>query len=92
MGSRSDGSGLRLCGELGYGGFEFGVGRIGCEAVRLPEDVAIGSGDENVGIVGGGKVDEFFPIRLMVINGNEVRVLDGGNVFMHAVENHRANE
>jgi hypothetical protein len=58
----------------------------------LPEGVAVGRNDEDVGIVGGGKVDEFFPIRLVVINGNEVRVLGGGNVFTHAVENQRANE
>jgi hypothetical protein len=77
---------------LGDGGFEFGVGGIGDGAMGLPESVAVGRNEEDVGIVGGGKVDEFFPIRLVVINRNEVRVLGSGNLFTHAVENHRTNE
>jgi len=60
--------------------------------VGLPKDVAVGTGDENVGVVGSGEVHELLPIRLVVINGNEVGVLGGGNVFAHAVDNHGTNE
>jgi hypothetical protein len=58
----------------------------------LPKDVAFGTGDEDVGVVDSGKVDELLPIRLVIINGNEVGVLGGGNIFAHAMENHGTNE
>jgi hypothetical protein len=79
-------------GKLCDGGLKFGVGRVAEEAVGLPKDVAVGTGDEDVSVVGSGKVDELFPIRLVVIDGNEVRVLGSGNIFPHAMENHGTNE
>jgi hypothetical protein len=79
-------------GKLCDGGLEFGVGGVAEEAVGLPKDVAVGTGDEDINVVGSGKVDELFPIRLVVIDGNEVRVLGSGNIFAHAMENHGTNE
>ena len=58
----------------------------------LPEDVAIGAGDENVGIVSSGEVDEFLPIFFVIINGNEARMQIRGNILAHAAENHGADQ
>ena len=90
--SRREGSGLRFCGELGDSGFEFGVGGIGYEAVRLPKDVSVGRGDENVGIVRSGKIDEFFPVGFVVSDGHKMRLFSGGKSFAHAAQDHGAHE
>jgi hypothetical protein len=65
-------SGLRIGGELGEVGMKVGVGGVAQQAVGLPEHVAIGAGDEDIGIVSPGEVDEFLPIFFVIINGNEV--------------------
>lgn len=75
----------------GDGGLEFGVGGVIDGTVGLPEDVAVGIGEEDVSVVGGREVDQFFPFVLVIVERHKMRVLGGGNVFAHAVDDHAAD-
>ena len=68
-----------------------GVRGIGDRTVSLPKDVAVGSGEQDIGVVRRGEIDEFFPVVLMIEKRDEVRMLRGGNVLAHAVDDHAAN-
>jgi len=60
--------------------------------VRLPGDVTARIGEENVGVVGRGKIDELLPFVFMIEDGNEMGLLFGGQVFAHAAQNHGADK
>lgn len=49
-------------------------------------------GEEDVAIVGAGKVGEFLPFVFVIEDWNEMGLLFGGHVFAHAAENHRADK
>jgi hypothetical protein len=76
----------------GDGGFQCGIGGIGDRAVGLPKDVAVGSGEEDVGVIGRGEVDQFFPLVLMIKERDEMRMLRGRNVFAHAADDGAVDE
>ena len=59
----------------GDGGFQGGVGAIGYGAVGLPKDVAVRSGEEDVGVIGRGEIDQFFPFVLVIEKWDEMRLL-----------------
>lgn len=54
----------------------------------LPHDVTLRVGDDEVGIVRGGKIDEFSPRGFVVEDGHEMRLFRGGNLLAYAVEDH----
>lgn len=58
----------------------------------LPEDAAVGSGEEDIGIVGRGEVDQPFPFVLAIEKRDEMRMLRGRNVFAHATDDGAADE
>jgi len=74
------------------GGAEFGVGGIADGAVSLPENVPVGSAEEEVGVVGSGEVDQFFPLVLMIEERDEMSMLGGRNVFAHTMDDGAADE
>jgi len=58
----------------------------------VPGDVTVRIGEENVGVVGRGKVDELLPFVFVIEDGNEMGLLFGGQVFAHAAQNHGADK
>ena len=74
------------------GGAEFAVGGIADGAVSLPENVPVGSAEEEVGVVGSGEVDQFFPLVLMIEERDEMSMLGGRNVFAHTMDDGAADE
>ena len=65
---------------------------IGKGAMGLPRGVPVGSGNDEVRIIGGGKIDELFPFGFVGVERNEVGKLFLGGIFTHTAENHRAHE
>jgi len=60
--------------------------------VGLPDGMAVGRGNDEVGIIGGGEVDEFLPVRFVGIERDEAAELLSGDAFAHAVNDHGANQ
>lgn len=58
----------------------------------LPDGMAVGRGNDEVGIIGGGEVDEFLPVRFVGIERDEAAELLSGDAFAHAVNDHGANQ
>jgi len=78
--------------EFSDGGFQVGEGGVGDRAVGLPQNETVRICEEHVGIVGAGETNSGFPFGFVIIDGQEVRMLRGGDVAADAVEDHGANE
>jgi len=83
------GGGLFEEGSDGF--FETGVDCVGVGAVGLPDGMAVGRGNDEVGVIGYGEVDEFLPVRFVGIERDEAAELLSGDVFAHAVNDQGAN-
>lgn len=64
---------------------------VGVRAVSQPDGTAIGRGNNEVSIIGRGEVDEFLPVRFIGIARDEAVELLGGDAFLHAINDHRAD-
>ena len=47
----------------------------------LPDGMAVGRGNDEVGIIGGGEVDEFLPVRFVGIERDEAAELLSGDAL-----------
>ena len=74
------------------GFLEVSVDGVGVRAVSLPDEMAVGRGNHEVGITGRGEVDEFLPVRFVGIERHEVAKLLGGHAFAHAIKDHGADQ
>lgn len=79
---------VELLEKGGNGFFEVGVGRFRESAMGLPNEVSFGIGEDNVGVVGGTEVREFFPVVDVIVERNEVGLLLRSEVFAHAMKDH----
>ena len=72
--------------------FEIDVDGIGVRSVGLPEWMAIGRGNNEVGVIGRGEVDEFLPVRFVGIERDEAAALLSGKAFADAVNDQGADQ
>ena len=58
----------------------------------LPYGMAVGRGNDEVGVIGRVEVDEFLPVRFVGIDRDEAAELLSGDFFVHAVNDQGANQ
>ena len=60
--------------------------------MSLPENVAVGRSEQDIGVVGRGEIDQLFPFLLVIEERHEMRMLRSRDVFAHAANDGAVDE